>query len=124
MRPVCRCHCISHWGHDFRPDYRQLSTLKERFPRSSVHAFTATATPRVRNDIVEQLRLAEPTVLVGGFDRPNLVYRVVPRVDVQSQVLNVIRRHADEAAIVYCISRKDTESMASSLHAPTLLAQA
>lgn len=112
---IDEAHCISQWGHDFRPDYRQLSTLKDRFPGASIHAFTATATPRVRDDIVQQLRLSDPTVLVGGFDRPNLVYRVVPRVDVQNQVLDVIRRHAGEAGIVYCISRKDTERMSTFL---------
>ncbi len=121
---VDEAHCISHWGHDFRPDYRQLSTLKERFPHASVHGFTATATPRVRTDIAEQLRLKDPTVLIGRFDRPNLVYRVVPRVDVKSQVLKVIRRHAGEAVIVYCISRKDTESMAMSLHGHGVRARA
>ncbi len=121
---IDEAHCISHWGHDFRPDYRQLSTLKQRFPDSSIHCFTATATPRVRTDIAEQLRLEDPAVLVGRFDRPNLVYRVVPRVDVQSQVLEAIRRHAGEAAIVYCISRKDTESMALSLHRQGVRARA
>ncbi len=114
---IDEAHCISHWGHDFRPEYRQLATLKDRFPSASVHAFTATATPRVREDIVQQLRLDDPTVLVGCSDRPNLVYRVVPRVDVARQVLQVIGRHAKEAVIVYCISRKDTENMASSLRA-------
>src|SRR5512135_2486146 len=76
---IDEAHCISHWGHDFRPEYRQLAELKTRFPQASVHAYTATATDRVRTDIVEQLRLRDPAVLVGVFDRPNLVYRVVPR---------------------------------------------
>src|SRR5262249_31206435 len=99
----------------FRPEYRQLAELKQRFPQSSVHAYTATATDRVRADIVEQLRLQQPTVLIGTFDRPNLVYRVLPRVDVEAQVLQVIRRHAGQAVIVYCISRKDAEAMAAGL---------
>jgi len=121
---IDEAHCISHWGHDFRPEYRRLAALKDRFPSAGVHAFTATATPRVRTDIVEQLRLKDPTVLVGSSDRPNLVYRVVPRVDVLDQVLEVIRRHAGEAVIVYCISRKDTETMAMSLQEQGVRARA
>ncbi len=112
---IDEAHCISHWGHDFRPEYRQLAELKTRFPGSSVHAYTATATERVRKDIVEQLRLQNPAILVGTFDRPNLVYRVVPRVDAHEQTLEVLQRHPNEAAIVYCISRKDTEGMAERL---------
>src|SRR5438445_1980992 len=108
---IDEAHCISHWGHDFRPEYRQLAQLKAKFPHASVHAYTATATERVRADIIEQLHLQTPSVLVGTFDRPNLVYRVVPRVDAQAQVMEVLRRHRDQAAIVYCISRKDTETM-------------
>ena len=119
---IDEAHCISHWGHDFRPEYRQLAELKTRFPQASVHAYTATATERVRADILEQLRLKKPTVLVGTFDRPNLVYRVIPRVDARKQVLEVLRRHSGEAAIVYCISRNDTESMAEALKANGLRA--
>jgi ATP-dependent DNA helicase RecQ len=119
---IDEAHCISHWGHDFRPEYRQLAELKTRFPGASVHAYTATATERVRADIAEQLRLKNPAVLVGTFDRPNLVYRIVPRVDAQAQVLKVLRRHPGEAAIVYCISRKDTEAMAEALQANRLRA--
>jgi ATP-dependent DNA helicase RecQ len=112
---IDEAHCISHWGHDFRPEYRQLAELKTRFPHASVHAYTATATERVRDDIAQQLQLKDPSILVGIFDRPNLVYRVVPRVDPQTQVLDVVRRHAGQAVIVYCISRKDTEAMAHAL---------
>jgi len=119
---IDEAHCISHWGHDFRPEYRQLAELKVRFPHASVHAYTATATARVREDIAEQLRLQNPAVLVGTFDRPNLVYRIVPRVDAQTQVLQVLRRHPGDAAIVYCISRKDTEAMAEWLQANGLRA--
>jgi ATP-dependent DNA helicase RecQ len=112
---IDEAHCISHWGHDFRPEYRQLAELKARFPQASVHAYTATATERVRSDIIEQLQLQNPSVLVGIFDRPNLVYRVIPRIDAHAQTLDVLRRHPKEAAIVYCISRKDSEAMAESL---------
>ena len=119
---VDEAHCISHWGHDFRPEYRQLAELKSRFPQTSLHAYTATATERVRADIAAQLRLKNPVVLVGTFDRPNLVYRVVPRVDARAQALEVLRRHPGKAAIVYCISRNDTESMAAFLQANQLRA--
>jgi ATP-dependent DNA helicase RecQ len=109
---IDEAHCISHWGHDFRPEYRQLAELRTRFKNASIHAYTATATPRVRSDIVEQLQLKEPTVLVGSFDRPNLVYRVVPKQDINRQVAEVLGRHSKQAAIVYCITRKETEQMA------------
>ena len=112
---IDEAHCISHWGHDFRPEYRRMAGLKERFPGASLHAYTATATHRVRDDIVEQLRLADPNILVGDFDRPNLTYRIEPRDDVYAQTLAAVRRHADQAVIVYCLSRRDTEEMACSL---------
>jgi ATP-dependent DNA helicase RecQ len=119
---VDEAHCISHWGHDFRPEYRQLAELKARVPGASLRAYTATATERVRADIAAQLQLQDPLVLVGTFDRPNLTYRVVPRVDTRAQVLEVLRRHADQAAIVYCLSRRETESVADWLAAQGLKA--
>src|SRR5690349_1932062 len=114
---VDEAHCISQWGHDFRREYRQLAELKNRFPNTSIHAYTATATERVRVDITVQLRLKDALTLVGNFDRPNLVYRVVPRVDARAQVLEILQRRRGQAAIVYCISRKDTQSLASFLQA-------
>lgn len=114
---IDEAHCISQWGHDFRPEYRQLAQLKQRFPAASMHAYTATATERVREDIVQQLGLREPTVLVGGFDRPNLVYRVLQASDRHGQALEIVRRHANEACIVYCLSRRDTDDMAAFLKA-------
>jgi ATP-dependent DNA helicase RecQ len=119
---IDEAHCISHWGHDFRPEYRQLAGLNSRFPQTSLHAYTATATERVQADISAQLRLKNPVILVGTFDRPNLIYRVVPRVDARAQALEVLRRHPDQAAIVYCITRNDTESMAAYLQANRLRA--
>ena len=112
---VDEAHCISHWGHDFRPEYRQLSVLKERIPGASIHAYTATATERVRHDIIEQLDLQEPAVLVGRFDRPNLIYRLIPRLELRAQVREVLDRHPGEAAIIYCISRNDTERLGAHL---------
>jgi ATP-dependent DNA helicase RecQ len=112
---IDEAHCISHWGHDFRPEYRQMNRLREVFPEASLHAYTATATERVRRDIIAQLGLKEPEVLVGNFDRPNLVYRVVPRRDLLKQVLEVVDRHANEAGIIYCIRRADVDDLTAAL---------
>lgn len=114
---IDEAHCISHWGHDFRPEYRQLRDLRELFPEASIHAFTATATERVRADICAELRMREPLVLVGDLDRPNLRYRVIPRTDEVAQIEDVIRRHPGEAGIVYCIRRKDVDFVAGMLSA-------
>ncbi len=112
---IDEAHCISQWGHDFRPEYRKLAELKTRFPSASIHAYTATATERVRGDIIEQLGLRDPAVLVGSFDRPNLLYRVRPKLDVNAQIGETIRLHKGEASIVYSISRNDTERLAAYL---------
>ncbi len=114
---IDEAHCISHWGHDFRPEYRQLRRLKELFPGASVHAYTATATEQVRKDIADQLGLADPEVLVGNFDRPNLTYRVLPRHELNRQVLQVLERHKGEAGIIYCLSRRDVDELAALLRA-------
>ncbi|RCS54917.1 DNA helicase RecQ [Bremerella cremea] len=109
-------HCISEWGHDFRPEYRMMRMLKDRFPGVGVHAYTATATERVRQDIAQQLGLVDPELLVGSFDRPNLMYRVVRRKDRFAQIQEVIARHPNESGIVYCIRRADVESIAEQLN--------
>ena len=119
---VDEAHCISEWGHDFRPEYRQLGELRELLPGVAFHAYTATATPRVREDVVRQLRLRQPAVLVGSFDRPNLVYRVVRRQQATRQVREVLARHSGEAAIVYCTSRAEVEGLAGQLSAHGLRA--
>ncbi len=114
---IDEAHCISQWGHDFRPEYRRLAELRNIYRDVPFHAYTATATPRVREDIVTQLQLKNPAVLVGVFDRPNLTYRVLPRVGLVDQVSDALRRHHERAAIVYCITRKDTEGLAADLKA-------
>lgn len=112
---IDEAHCISHWGHQFRPEYRQLNQLKQIFPEAVVHAYTATATERVRQDIIAQLSLRQPEVLVGNFDRPNLTYRVVPRHNLMDQVREVLDRHKNEAGIIYCISRKNVDELTAAL---------
>ena len=112
---IDEAHCISHWGHDFRPEYRQLGALRAAWPQVSMHAFTATATTRVREDIVRQLGLRDALVLVGSFDRPNLIYRVRPRLSRDQQLEAVLKSHRGEAGIVYCISRKDVDQTAAAL---------
>ncbi len=114
---VDEAHCISQWGHDFRPEYRALGALRGRFPSASFHAFTATATPRVRRDIVEQLALRDPEVLVGDFDRPNLVYRARHRGELGPALEGALARHRDEAGIVYCLSRREVDALAARLAA-------
>ncbi|MFN0135977.1 MAG: DNA helicase RecQ [Phycisphaerae bacterium] len=114
---IDEAHCISHWGHDFRPEYRRLREMRDYFPMAALHAFTATATQRVRDDILRQLDLRDPQILIGSFYRPNLVFRVVPREDEYRQIREVLDRHKGEATIIYCISRKDTESVAGTLQA-------
>ncbi|MCL4742628.1 MAG: DNA helicase RecQ [Phycisphaerales bacterium] len=121
---IDEAHCISHWGHDFRPEYRRLAGLRRWFPDACIHALTATATPRVREDIVAQLGLRDATVLVGTFDRPNLVYRIVPRVNREEQIAGAVERHRGEAVIVYCISRRDTEDVAGALRSRGVKAEA
>ena len=112
---IDEAHCISDWGHDFRPEYRTLATLKQRFPGIAVHAFTATATEPVREDIVRALGLTDPVVLVGSFDRPNLTYRVLPRTEMVGQVRAAIDRHRDESGIVYCTKRADVDGLTADL---------
>ncbi len=112
---VDEAHCISAWGHDFRPEYRQLRILKEAFPNLGIHAYTATAIPRVRDDITEQLGLTAPEMLVGRFDRPNLVYKVERRHNRLRQIREVLDRHPHESGIVYCIKRTDVDETCAAL---------
>lgn len=111
---IDEAHCVSQWGHDFRPEYRQLAILKERFPSASVHAFTATATPRVREDIAVQLGLKDPQVTIGSMFRSNLNYQIHRRSG-SGQILAALEEHKNESGIVYCISRKKVESTCTML---------
>ncbi|RXE55263.1 ATP-dependent DNA helicase RecQ [Methanoculleus taiwanensis] len=120
---IDEAHCISMWGHQFRPEYRDLRLLKERFPDTPVVALTATATPDVREDIIRQLNLCDPKVYVGTFDRKNLRYSVERRgADVYSRIRAYLQQHPGEAGIVYCATRDQTESLARRLKEDGFLA--
>jgi ATP-dependent DNA helicase RecQ len=109
---VDEAHCISEWGHDFRPEYRQLSNLRALFPSVPMMALTATATERVRADIVKLLQLREPQCFVASFNRPNLNYRVVAKARPTAQVLEFLRERKHDSGIIYCQSRKGAEALA------------
>ncbi|MDP7011723.1 MAG: DNA helicase RecQ [Verrucomicrobiota bacterium] len=118
-KPECiaidEAHCISEWGHDFRPEYRRLAELRGRFGQIPIMALTATATERVQADIVSQLRLDSPGCFVASFNRASLIYRVLPRQQPLRQVLSIINNNPGESGIVYCASRKGTEQLAGRL---------
>jgi ATP-dependent DNA helicase RecQ len=111
---IDEAHCVSQWGHDFRPEYMQLSVLHERFPAVPRIALTATADPQTRGEIIHQLALDEARVFVASFDRPNIRYTIVDKQEARAQLLRFIRdEHPDEAGIVYCLSRKKAEETAA-----------
>ncbi len=114
---IDEAHCISEWGHDFRPEYRQLSKLRELFPPVPLMALTATATERVRGDIVQQLHLREPRCYVASFNRPNLTYRVIPKSRAYEQLLDFLHARPRDGGIVYCQARKSAERLAARLNA-------
>ena len=120
---IDEAHCISEWGHDFRPEYRQIASLRNLFPETPLLALTATATPRVREDIVTQLRLEKARRFVASFNRPNLSYRVETKEKAYDKVLRFIRTRRTEAGIVYCQSRKGAEELARKLAADGLAAR-
>lgn len=121
---VDEAHCVSEWGHDFRPEYRELSRLRERYPQAVWLAITATATERVRADIASTLGLKAPRLFLGGFDRPNLNISVEPKAGALRRIVAFSLSRADAPGIVYCGSRKKAESVAEALRAAGLAAGA
>ena len=112
---IDEAHCISEWGHDFRPEYRNLHTLREKFSNAPVIALTATATPRVQEDIIDQLKITDTPPFVSSFNRENLHYTVRSKFNAFSQLTELLQSQKEKSAIIYCFSRKDTERTAIEL---------
>ena len=119
---IDEAHCVSEWGHDFRPDYLNLSSIAREFPDVPVTAFTATATHRVQEDIVEKLALRNPHVVRASFNRPNLFYKAVPKDRPGDQILKFVRAHVGESGIVYRTTRKSVEQTADKLRKHGIMA--
>ncbi len=112
---IDEAHCISSWGHDFRPEYRKLTKLKQYFPEVPLIALTATADKLVRRDIIKYLQLEKYELLVSSFNRPNIFYTVRPKRNSYSHLLDFLENRKEQSGIIYCLSRKSTESLASDL---------
>jgi len=113
---IDEAHCISQWGHDFRPDYRNLTVLRRNFPNIPIIALTATATEDVREDIVRQLSLHDHKMFISSFNRPNLSYEVMPKKDSFGSILSLVRDCKDSSVIIYCFSRNDTQTLVDKLN--------
>ncbi len=112
---IDEAHCVSEWGHDFRPEFLEIASIRRQFPEAVCLALTATATAQVQQDIVSNLGLKNPTVLISSFNRPNIFLDVRPKRDSVRQVVECIRRHWDESGIIYCFSRKQVDSLTQTL---------
>ena len=112
---IDEAHCISEWGHDFRPEYRKLKTLRGKFPSVPMIALTATATPKVRNDIVSELKFKGHNTYVASFDRKNLFYRIKPKKDTYSHLLQYLKENKGKSGIIYCQSRKTVDTLSKKL---------
>lgn len=112
---IDEAHCVSEWGHDFRPEYRQLAKLRDVLPEVPLMALTATATARVRSDVIAHLKLRSPEIFVASFNRPNLTYRVVPKDQPLKQIIDFVRKREHESGIIYCASRATAERTAEAL---------
>ena len=120
---IDEAHCVSEWGHDFRPEYRQLAKLRKALPGVPVMALTATATTRVRDDVIQHLGLREPQIFVASFNRPNLTYRVQAKDQPLKQIIDFVRKREHESGIIYCASRAATERVAEALAGRGFLAR-
>ena len=113
---IDEAHCISQWGHDFRPDYRNLKVLRNNFPNIPIIALTATATEDVRDDIVKQLSLRDYKMFISSFNRPNLSYEVMPKKDSFGEIVSLLNGYKNSSAIIYCFSRNDTQNLVEKLN--------